>query len=83
MAFRKTNRPQTAEEIRKFVDIAQQASALPFITEEQAACLLQISIPQMIRLRIKHNLPHFKVGTRLIRYDREKLLLALQDISID
>ena len=82
VAFRKTNKPNSMEEAQKLADTVQQASVLPIITEEQAACLLQVSIPQMIRLRIKHNLPHFRVGTRLIRYDRVKLMETLQNLNM-
>lgn len=82
MAFRKTNKPNSTEEASLFAEQAQQAAQLPIITEEQAALLLQISLPQMVRLRIKYNLPHFKAGVRLVRYDRLKLFEALQCLDL-
>lgn len=81
MAFKKTNHPTTSEEAKKFAEIAIEASRLPFITEEQAAVLLQVSMPQMARMRKQYKLPAMLVGNRTYRYPREELILALKTVT--
>lgn len=80
MPNHRTTNPRNAEEAKKFADVAQLASQLPIITEEQAAILLQISMPSLQRLRRLHNLPTICAGSRVIRYPRAELLEALKNI---
>ena len=77
------SRQLTQQESNERIIQTRMANALPFITEAQAALLLQVSLIQMRRLREQYNLPHFRAGRSAVRYKREELLKALQNLRAD